>query len=126
MTASRTSGRATVVALGCEAGLEKRLLAFEIGCHLAQFGFRSLNASVGTFNVSFLHFRVQPRQNLPRLQVLADLHLTFDNPATNAKRKIALYTRDNFSCEGDLRCEFHQLDWLHTHRKQEWVLAFSS
>ena len=54
-----------VVALGGEAGLKKLLLTFEIGCHLAQFGFSRLNASGGAFNVSLLHFRVQARQHFP-------------------------------------------------------------
>ena len=77
--------RLIVVALGGVAVLKQRLLTLENRRHLAQFSFRSLNASACAFNISFLDFRVQPRQDLPWYDVLADFHLTFDNPSADAE-----------------------------------------
>src|SRR5208337_1637720 len=101
-----------VVAPGGEAVLKQRLLTLENRCHLAQFRFRSLNASACALNVSFLDFRVQPRQNFPWYDVLANFHLTFDNPTANAEGKLALHARGDFSRERGSRSVLDELDWL--------------
>jgi hypothetical protein len=72
-----------------KAALQELGLSVECGAGLHQEGLRGAEASFGGVKIGSLHLRIDPRQNLVRGDVLADLDEALLDLATDSKGYVA-------------------------------------
>ena len=111
---------------GGHTGIEETLLAVEGLLRLHLLRFSRLKCRHRNLKIGFLLLRVDAGENLALRHVVADVDQTFGYAAANAKGKIGLNARADFSRDRDLIGGFKRFDLNRSTRRLGFSTCWSS